>query len=106
MTITTDVLDLTAAFGLDETWRLQAACRSADPRLFAPVEEGERFKHYPPRAVEAASYCHQCPVFDTCKAYADARHEQGVWAGAFRTGAYESNRKVFPIPSTLPLRRR
>lgn len=60
---------------LDERpWAAYAACRTADPDLFFPVEDG---------ATEAAlKICRGCPVIDDCRDWAlEMRIRYGVWGG-------------------------
>jgi WhiB family redox-sensing transcriptional regulator len=69
----------------DLAWHQHAACRGADPAQFFPVEDPGRGRNDRPLAAAAARrWCSQCPVVDTCKAWADAAEEIGVWGGTVR----------------------
>lgn len=58
----------------DEEWRLQAACRTADPALFFPERAEE--------AGPAKAICRSCPVQRTCLDYALAIPDlDGIWGG-------------------------
>lgn len=60
-------------------WRLDAACRFADPDLFFPIgTTGPAV----PQVAEARRICHGCPVRAACLDWA-LRHDQvhGVWGG-------------------------
>lgn len=57
------------------SWRLQAACRGADPNLFFP-EKGK------PTFLAAVEYCDRCPVAAECLDYAMGyRFLQGIFGG-------------------------
>ncbi|WP_084546433.1 WhiB family transcriptional regulator [Glycomyces arizonensis] len=59
---------------MDEEWRLQAACRGADPELFFP-DRAEL-------AGPAKEICSECPVQRTCLEYALAIPDlDGIWGG-------------------------
>lgn len=79
-----------------DDWRSRGACVGADPELFSPPGEDERIRGYPPRAVQAAGFCHGCPVREECRDWADRRREVGVWGGSWRNGigAHYRSRRV------------
>ncbi|GAA1333296.1 WhiB family transcriptional regulator [Pseudonocardia xinjiangensis] len=83
---------LAELLGDENDWRSQGACVGADYRLFEPSADGERMRGYPPRAVDAGRVCLSCPVIERCRAWAEDRKEQGVWAAAWRTGIAGDNR--------------
>lgn len=60
-------------------WRLQAACRHADPDLFFPVSaSGPSLDE----VTRAKSICAACQVQRQCLAFAlDTRQDHGVWGG-------------------------
>lgn len=66
-----------AALSNVERWRLRAACRSTDPRIFFPTASGKSTKSEAAKAV-----CARCPVQDECLNYA-LKHQirDGIWAG-------------------------
>lgn len=67
-------------------WPTRAACRDADPDLFA-----DRDREKWPRAgtVEVAhDYCARCPVRAACDAYAVREGLLGVWGGKWRHELY------------------
>jgi len=62
----------------DDTWRDQAACVGADPRLFTdPRPDTNDTRH-------AIQHCHACPVRQACLTTALAHHpdaDVGIWGG-------------------------
>lgn len=79
-------------------WEQKAACRGADPDLFSPLMDGERTRHgYPERARLAVAYCVRCPVLAECRAAAESRKDQGVWASQWRA-APDAARRVVDVP--------
>jgi WhiB family redox-sensing transcriptional regulator len=67
-----------ATRAVDDTWRLDAACRGTGPHLFHPDEDEDGHA-----VVTAAKrVCAGCPVADPCLEYAlDNRIVHGVWGG-------------------------
>jgi WhiB family redox-sensing transcriptional regulator len=61
----------------EEDWQLQAACRTADPELFFPLE-GESSG-----ATETArDICKKCQVIGSClKLAVETGEDFGIWAG-------------------------
>jgi hypothetical protein len=92
---TTAPPSLADVLGDPNDWRTRGACRSANYQLFDPAADGERIQGIPARALEAARYCHGCPVLQQCRQHAEDRQEQGVWAAEWR---YAGGRKTRPIP--------
>lgn len=68
----------------DGLWRDHAACRGADPELFAPVDITKP-DTVPAARETARRYCASCPVLAECGRDADSRRHSGLWAGAWRT---------------------
>jgi WhiB family transcriptional regulator, redox-sensing transcriptional regulator len=65
--------------GAGVSWRLAAACRSADPELFFPVSESGRALE---QIAEAKAICAGCPVQRHCLAFAlRTRQTHGIWGG-------------------------
>jgi WhiB family redox-sensing transcriptional regulator len=65
--------------GTETSWRLLAACRSADPDLFFPVSASGLGRD---QAEQAKAVCAQCWVRSECLAFALAtRQVHGVWGG-------------------------
>jgi WhiB family transcriptional regulator, redox-sensing transcriptional regulator len=63
----------------DTDWRVQAACRAADPELFFPVSTSGASL---PQIEEAKQVCRTCPVCGPCLRWALERGENaGVWGG-------------------------
>ncbi len=62
-----------------EDWRIDAACRTADPRIFFPVgASGPAVE----TANEAKAVCETCPVAQECLIFAvTTNQEYGVWGG-------------------------
>jgi WhiB family redox-sensing transcriptional regulator len=56
----------------DQSWRLRARCRDADPELFFPPPGPEGMA----RAEQAKRICAECPVRTKCRAYGLAIHDQ------------------------------
>lgn len=74
--------------GLDDSWRLQSACRGKDPRFF----ETER-ETLPEHRAEGKRICAGCPVKFECLRYAEENHERhGLWGGL----TYSERRKRKP----------
>lgn len=94
--------DLVHILGLHETWRRDAACRDADPKLFdaaGPREYGGQHSlGYPVRAREAAAYCRRCPVIAPCGVFADELNTEGFWAGMWRRRRSAGSRVTDKIP--------
>jgi hypothetical protein len=70
--------------GRAETWRDQAACRTADPRLFDLRDREEGIE--PPETAHdryrrAFNHCRVCPVADECLAEALRNFSSGVNGG-------------------------
>jgi len=64
--------------GLDTSWKREAECGTADPRLFE-LEDGEYWR--PGRFDAAAEICRRCPVLAQCDDYATRGKEKwGFWA--------------------------
>lgn len=104
----TALATLADAVTAGQDWRADGNCAGADWRLFEPPDEHRERYPYPPRAVEAARYCHDCPVIDRCRRDADTGHETGVWAGQWRSGMGRKYRAVpiVPLPDLNRRRRR
>jgi WhiB family transcriptional regulator, redox-sensing transcriptional regulator len=63
------------------SWRLRAACRSADSSLFFAAD-GERDSDRRVRELRAKAVCAGCPVRLPCRSYALAHQERyGIWGG-------------------------
>lgn len=88
---------LTYLAGVDQFWRDHIACRNADPTLFDPPEDNERYPLYPPRAVEAAKFCGECPVRAECLAEAIAMEDHGVRGGSW-INRYGQAIPIVPLP--------
>jgi WhiB family redox-sensing transcriptional regulator len=68
-------------------WRRDAACRTADQRLFFPISAAE---------TDALRFCDGCPVRRECLDFAIRNNEdQGVWGG-MREGDRVKLRKSRP----------
>lgn len=70
-------------------WRDDAACRTADPAWFDPLDESEipRMRGQVqalPRIARALRVCRTCPVRARCAAEADRYGYTGVWGGEYR----------------------
>jgi len=76
---TTSLLGNTRAANPVRDWRLEAACRSADPDLFFPVSEsGPSIE----QIAKAKAVCAVCKVRRECLSFAMAtRQAQGIWGG-------------------------
>ena len=62
---------------MNQPWRVAAACRGLDPRIFYPVTDDDA------DAEAAKSVCAVCPVLEPCLEHAlGAREKDGVWGGA------------------------
>ena len=71
----------------NQTWRKDAACRSANPKLFH-----QEIPQYPSMSKDyddavtktrvALDYCNRCSVIDECAVARLAIDAPGVWAGA------------------------
>ncbi len=62
-----------------EGWRIDAACRDADPDLFFPIGTGDAAVE---QAATAKRYCESCPVAQECLIFAvTTSQEYGVWGG-------------------------
>ena len=89
--------------GLD--WRVDAACRGADPDLFfADIGPARDLR---PLAELAWRYCQPCPVIDRCHQSADrAAGTVGIWGGSYwrlkSAGAAQSVR--IPLVPAAPKR--
>lgn len=60
---------------LDESWRVDAACRTVDPNIFFPKHEAD--------SAIAKLICNECVVRVPCLEYAIETGENfGVWGGA------------------------
>jgi len=70
--------------GSSAPWRGNAACATADPKLFEFRALNNRGTLREVRAT-AQRYCSGCPVIRECAAYADAGKEQGLWGGSSRS---------------------
>ena len=84
MTALTDFIPATTSSVVaDAHWRTRAACRHANPDLFA---DDRRSAAPPVRAVTAAEqFCRPCPVRSECRITADQLDRvTGVWAGDWR----------------------
>jgi WhiB family transcriptional regulator, redox-sensing transcriptional regulator len=83
------------AYGRRRHWRVEAACRDADPDLFFPDSEVLA------QVKTAKLICRGCPVRLTCLSWALASgQEAGVWGGLT-----EGERRGLPRhgrPSLLP----
>ncbi len=62
-----------------ERWRVDSACRDADPTLFFPVgSSGEAVE----QVERAKRFCETCPVVQECLIFAvTTNQEYGVWGG-------------------------
>lgn len=70
-------------------WRERAACRTADPRLFDPLDHEEIQGGSPhplahPRIQQAITVCDSCPVRGMCGRWATQTNQIGVWGGRYR----------------------
>lgn len=79
----------------DDAWRLQAACRNADPEAFFPGGKDVT------SAEAATAICRRCPVTDACLQYAIEYDEQhGIWGGltpAQREGMHRRAAQEVPL---------
>lgn len=82
---------------IDQFWRDHIACKTADPALFDPADESERFRLYPPRAVEASRVCDGCPVSRECLVDALAMGDRGVRGGQW-IGRHGTPIPIAPLP--------
>jgi WhiB family transcriptional regulator, redox-sensing transcriptional regulator len=60
------------------SWRLAAACRSADPELFFPLSGSGKARE---EIAEAKAICAGCPVRRQCLEFALRTRPQGIWGG-------------------------
>jgi WhiB family redox-sensing transcriptional regulator len=60
------------------SWRLAAACRSADPELFFPLSGSGKALE---QIAEAKVICAGCPVRRQCLEFALRTRPQGIWGG-------------------------
>ena len=78
------------------SWRLAAACRSADPELFFPLSESGKALE---QIAEAKVICAGCPVQPQCLEFALRTWPQGIWGGL--TELERRSAKAFS-PQTAP----
>jgi WhiB family transcriptional regulator, redox-sensing transcriptional regulator len=63
------------------TWRLSAACRTADGRWFFAAER-ERAASRTARTARAKAVCAGCPVVAECRTHAlETKEPFGIWGG-------------------------
>lgn len=73
-------------------WRERAACRTAEPRLFDPLD-GRELRAFGanlaahPRIQQALTVCQNCPVRADCDRAAVVEKAQGVRGGRYRKAA-------------------
>jgi WhiB family transcriptional regulator, redox-sensing transcriptional regulator len=60
------------------SWRLAAACRSADPELFFPLSGSGKALE---QIAEAKVICAGCPVRRQCLEFALRTRPHGIWGG-------------------------
>jgi WhiB family transcriptional regulator, redox-sensing transcriptional regulator len=60
------------------SWRLAAACRSADPELFFPLSGSGQARE---QIAEAKVICAGCPVQRQCLEFALRTRPHGIWGG-------------------------
>jgi WhiB family redox-sensing transcriptional regulator len=80
-------------------WRLEAACRDADPELFFPEAGtgGARAKVKTARLI-----CRGCPVSATCLNWAlDTGQEAGIWGGLTEGERHRLRRRLRPAADGL-----
>jgi hypothetical protein len=72
---------------LGRNWREQAACGTADPKLFEERPLTGPRRRAPQDIIETAhKYCRRCPVLAECKKEADENHAlRGLLGGVYRT---------------------
>ena len=64
---------------IEGSWRLRAACQSADPGLFFPVSPAGKSLE---QVAEAKAICARCLVRRRCLAFAlRTRQVHGIWGG-------------------------
>lgn len=68
---------------VEQTWMGLAACKTADPERFAPIEKEERAGLDRCRQA-AAAFCRRCPVAGSCRRFAAETGQQGVWGAQLR----------------------
>ncbi|MFC7655469.1 WhiB family transcriptional regulator [Pseudonocardia benzenivorans] len=81
-------------------WRDEAACRGEDSALFFPVgNAGPALA----QTARAKAVCARCPVVESCRDWARAYEDSGVWGGedeyerrAARGQAHRSRRSARP----------
>lgn len=78
----------------DESWKVDAACRGADPSVFLDVEARE------PIPPSAAAYCRSCPVVVACREYGQtisgSSGLSGVWGGEAESDRLAARRAATP----------
>lgn len=82
------------------SWRLAAACRSADPELFFPLSGSGRALE---QIAEAKLICAGCPVRRQCLAFAMRTRPQGIWGGLTELERHSAN--LGPGYSRTPMTR-
>lgn len=78
----------------DDAWKQDAACRGKPTRWWFP----ESNESWSATAVLARHICSTCPVAETCRAVALARHEYGIWGTGQRARAMERRQQPKPPP--------
>lgn len=73
---------------MTEDWRIEAACRESDPRLFDSIDDEERRRSGPHptahiRIQQAFAVCGWCPVRADCRQWAKQAGMVGVWGGEY-----------------------
>jgi WhiB family redox-sensing transcriptional regulator len=83
-------------------WRAEAACRDADPELFAE-QDAHSNKVWAELEETARLFCTGCPVRMACRADADEHKHTGLWGAVYkwrREGRIRA--RVFAEPARVP----
>ncbi|MEY3575184.1 MAG: WhiB family transcriptional regulator [Acidimicrobiia bacterium] len=72
-------LDFKHRLETDDDWMADGACRGLSDIFFAPLAERPQTRER--REARARQVCLQCPVLETCRAYAREHREYGFWGG-------------------------
>lgn len=80
------------------SWPQRAACRNANPELFAPRSVTGRPGEFTRALAIATRYCASCPVRTDCQTWADDTKAEGIWGGINRIREHTGRGQLVHTP--------